>query len=165
MTLADWAFTLSIASLVVSLVATMSRSAESKSTRRISVFSATIDKYVGQIGDSLLALEKLSDEYLEKGDYSSDADRKKLFDSINRTRRSVAVFINTILSNDEFESNGWRRFDEFFDDIMVHANAIKDRSTDDAVTSALNETITALSSARATAFSIRDRVFKTLLTT
>jgi hypothetical protein len=162
MSTADWAFAISVLSLIVGIVTTISRSVESTSTRRISVFTSTVDKYVGQICDSMALLEKQCGDYADVADFSKPEGRKSIYDACNRNRRHVSSFINTILKNNEFDVSGFDKFDDIYDGIMENAERVRSGGVDE-IPLALDSIQTDLSSGRAAAYAKRDAVISVIL--
>ena len=160
---ADWAFLISLFSLGVTAIASVLRASESKSTRRISIFTSTVDKYVGQIADSLLTAERAIDFLPRPSDPSAAARRSELFELVNQSRRTTGRFLNVIIASRAFDTGGWKDFDEPFDMIMLRAVVVRASTDEGEIKDALLAMSEALSSLRARAYLLRDEMMIALL--
>lgn len=110
----------------VNIYANWRRSKENASTRKISIFVASIDKYIAEISENLKSLESICDAYKTEARRAlSYSVKNELYSHANRVRRSVNRLVNNIVMNELCDVGQWNDVDARLDDIMVSINRLK----------------------------------------
>lgn len=131
------------------------------------MFSASIDKYVGEISGHMTELERQCSDIagLLRSDPENklDGSKAKLFDLANEKRRHTVRLINNIISFRKLAAGSWADIDQRLDGAMEDSLYIRDSNNKVDLAKKLDAMITLVSHLKYDVLRKRDELIMDLL--